>query len=345
MRTINNTIFGGLLISTLLITFVSGQSKTLVKKTEIVEDTRTVIATGVGTDRDQAVEDGLRNAVEQAIGVYLKSTTIVENYELIDKILTHSRGYVKDYDIISERVESPLYRVTLSAVVIVRELKASLLELNLYTKEIEGTSLFAAAMTKVNATQQGMKLLEDLFEIYPRNAYVVEYGEPTFVTDKTENVKVTIPYTIGFNIGFVNDFEEILDEISVYSDVFEDEYVSHGDRYKREGLIKNYSNNYENRGFEYFNKYYIMNSSLISYISMKFKGCSIKTELIDMNSEIIKTYNGDGWSNGKLPNVWWVNKKRPTPKDKRLRKAHFSLTLNEMNRIVKVVGYAIKGRR
>ena len=65
------------------------------RRAEITEDTRQVVVSGIGIDRDSAIKQGLRAAVEQAIGVFLKSETIIENHITIeDKILSHSRGDV-----------------------------------------------------------------------------------------------------------------------------------------------------------------------------------------------------------------------------------------------------------
>jgi len=335
-----------LIIPIFLLTVIFCQNKALVKKTGIVEDTRTVIATGVGADRDQAVEDGLRNAVEQAIGVYLKSTTIVENYQAIDKLLTHSRGYVKDYDVISERVETPLYRVKLSAVVIVRELKASLLELNLYTKEIEGKSLFAAAMTKVNATQQGMELLEDLFEGYPRNAYVVEYGEPEIKTDETEKVTVYVPYTSKWNMDFIYDLKEILDEIAV-------DYIQYGDESLNQLKQQYINSKSENSSHRFGGYHYFLNRSIVEYLnksivsspglnsSTHYSWPKLRTELVDKNGEVIKKRNvGFRKDMGSI-----IVTERPIPWLKKAQYSsdiEFQLTLAEMNQIVKVDGYATK---
>jgi len=336
-----------LIIPILFLTCIYSQNKTLVKKTEIVEDTRTVIATGVGVDRDKAVEDGLRNAVEQAIGVYLKSTTIVENYQAIDKLLTHSRGYVKEYNIISERAEPPLYRVKLSAVVIVRELKASLLELNLYTKEIEGKSLFATAMTKVNATQQGLRLLEDLFDGYPRNAFIVEYGNPDVKTDNTEALAVYIPYTVKWNMDFIYDLKEILDEIAVDFTPWVDDQI-----YKPQITNPKKENDY----YYFAGNRYLINRSISKYLGKSFHSegyyvfnshgyyhwPTIRTELIDNNGETLKQ-SSLGFRKDLFKYRFSLTKEIPNlKKQKSSYNIKFQIPLDEMNQIVKFAGYATK---
>jgi len=338
-----------LIIPILFLTCIYSQNKTLVKKTEIVEDTRTVIATGVGVDRDQAVEDGLRNAVEQAIGVYLKSTTIVENYQAIDKLLTHSRGYVQEYDILTERAEPPLYRIKLSAVVIVRELKASLLELNLYTKEIEGKSLFAAAMTKVNATQQGLRLLEDIFEGYPRNAIIIDYGEPEIKTGATDMVDVYFPTTISWNMDFINDYKEIIDQISLDNIPWRD------DAYEKLKKLYVTDTNNENSELYFAGSTYFLNNSLKEFIRLQFSGKRyrdwkyprIQTELYDINKNTIKSKKTKimGFDQFRFAFPSARNYSHSISAIQNLTSSSdvsFTLTLNEMNRIVAVSGYSTK---
>ena len=87
------------------------------------QDTRQITAEGVasvGNDpaaaRDKAIEDALRRAVEQAVGTMVESETAVENYKLLsDRIYSRSSGYVKNYNVVSEKQEGGLIRVTISA--------------------------------------------------------------------------------------------------------------------------------------------------------------------------------------------------------------------------------------
>src|SRR5262245_57048633 len=87
------------------------------------QQTRVVTADGVATvcadpaaAHDKAVEDALRRAVEQAVGTMVESETATENYELLsDKIYSRSQGYVKNYEVLSEKTEGNLLRVKISA--------------------------------------------------------------------------------------------------------------------------------------------------------------------------------------------------------------------------------------
>lgn len=68
------------------------------------QQAQTTVAEGVGADKSAALHDAQRNAVQQVLGAMLSSETLVENMVLIkDKILTRVQGYVKSYDITSEK--------------------------------------------------------------------------------------------------------------------------------------------------------------------------------------------------------------------------------------------------
>lgn len=66
--------------------------------------------------RDVAIEDALRRAVEQAVGIFINSETIVKNSVLIsDSIYAEAKGYIKEYTIFNEVFDGNLYRVSLES--------------------------------------------------------------------------------------------------------------------------------------------------------------------------------------------------------------------------------------
>ena len=62
-----------------------------------------ILAGDKAAARDKAIDDAMRNAVEQAIGTAVSSNTLVQNALLVeDNILTWSSGYVSTYKILRE---------------------------------------------------------------------------------------------------------------------------------------------------------------------------------------------------------------------------------------------------
>lgn len=78
---------------------------------------KSIDAEGVSSTVKGAEREALRNAVEHAVGTYVGSVTLTEKYKIIqDSILTHSQGYVKDYQVLDRRQRADgLWRVKLRA--------------------------------------------------------------------------------------------------------------------------------------------------------------------------------------------------------------------------------------
>lgn len=71
-----------------------------------------VTVDGYGADRSSAINDAKRTAVEQVVGSYLQSTTIINSSKVVlDDIYTHATGFVRDIDIVSEGKSNGQYHV------------------------------------------------------------------------------------------------------------------------------------------------------------------------------------------------------------------------------------------
>lgn len=66
--------------------------------------------------RRDALTEAFKNALQKAVGVYIKAKSKVENFELTySKILSESEGYVKNYKILKEKTEDGVYSVEIEA--------------------------------------------------------------------------------------------------------------------------------------------------------------------------------------------------------------------------------------
>jgi hypothetical protein len=82
---------------------------------------------GVGMRRDDALEDALRNAVGQAMGVALTSETKVENFVVIkDAIETHTQGYITSFNVTKENPFPDRFEINIRAKVNLSPLKADI---------------------------------------------------------------------------------------------------------------------------------------------------------------------------------------------------------------------------
>jgi len=103
---------------------------------QVKDETAIAEAKGVGLKREDALQDALRNAVSQAIGVSISSETRVENYMIMqDAISSKSQGYISSYDVIHEVPFPDRYELTVRANVSLSPLKA---DINTLARSIGG---------------------------------------------------------------------------------------------------------------------------------------------------------------------------------------------------------------
>ncbi|MCA9784626.1 MAG: hypothetical protein H6678_06755 [Candidatus Delongbacteria bacterium] len=68
--------------------------------------------------KDAALRDAMRKAVETGLGTLIESQTLVENFALVnDRIYSQAKGFVSDYQILSEKEDHGSYVVAISATV------------------------------------------------------------------------------------------------------------------------------------------------------------------------------------------------------------------------------------
>jgi hypothetical protein len=77
-----------------------------------------VVNGNVPAAKQKALNDAFKNAVQQAVGVYIKTQSNVENFELTySKILESSEGYISTYKITQEKQTDNVYMVEINATV------------------------------------------------------------------------------------------------------------------------------------------------------------------------------------------------------------------------------------
>jgi hypothetical protein len=135
------------------------------------QQTQTVTATGFGAilasdmvkAKEDAIQDALRKAVEQVVGLYIDSETRTENFMVLeDKIYSRTSGYVQSYNVISSqtRIDNSL-EVTVEAVVRVSNLKDDLDGI-LTTLRREGMPRTMVLIKEENIGQNAWSITNDL---------------------------------------------------------------------------------------------------------------------------------------------------------------------------------------
>lgn len=132
----------GMVLSTLLVAQTHQEVKT----------------TGFGTNRNEALQDAMRNAVGEALGVALRSESQVENFSLIkDAINTRTEGYISSYTIGKEsKGKDGIVRLELIARVSLNPLKA---DIQLLARAIGGVRFLVLYDTR-NVSEPDRKLYD-----------------------------------------------------------------------------------------------------------------------------------------------------------------------------------------
>jgi len=121
---------------------------------------KNVTITGIGSDRDSAIRDAQRQAVESVVGIYLNSETITTNSMLLkDEIYTKTSGYIRSYKILSEGTESGVYKVTINASVTSGKIENDLAAIGLLIQQ-KGNPRFMVIITETSEVQSRYPISE-----------------------------------------------------------------------------------------------------------------------------------------------------------------------------------------
>ena len=68
----------------------------------LLSQSQTAKGIGYGLTKDAAIEQAKRDAVENGLGAYISSETVVTATSLSDNIYSKTQGFVKKFDIVNE---------------------------------------------------------------------------------------------------------------------------------------------------------------------------------------------------------------------------------------------------
>ena len=200
------------------------------------DKTVTLVVSAQGETQEEAKQNALRNAIEQAFGTFISSNTEILNDELVkDEIVSISNGNIKKFEVISE-VEIPEvgHATTLKATVSINKL-TTFVESKGVEIEFKG-SLFGANIKQQRMNEEAewksiINLCEVSNSILSKSLdYSIEIGEPVKAQrmrsfePKTNDYQIMLTITASPNINFdkfVNYFFSSIKSIAM--PVFEQE--------------------------------------------------------------------------------------------------------------------------
>lgn len=169
----------------------------------------TLTVTGQGKTHDEATQNALRSAIEQAFGTFISSKTeILDDKLVMDEIISVANGNIQNYDVISEvQLPDGDYAISLKAVVSVTKL-TSFVENKGVVTEFKGSILAANIKQQMLNEENENKAISNIASvcktILDRSCdFEIMVGVPK--QKNNDNNKWAIPLTV--NVKFNKNIE------------------------------------------------------------------------------------------------------------------------------------------
>ena len=126
------------LMAALLLTYIYGVNPAAWGQETEQTGTLEVIGRGriyrdnVANAREEAVADGLRNAVEQGVGLLISSPSVVNNFQLLsDRVYSQAEEFIHDYKVLTESRSGRYYRLVVQATMFMSALQDKLQDMGI----------------------------------------------------------------------------------------------------------------------------------------------------------------------------------------------------------------------
>jgi hypothetical protein len=178
--------------------------------------TMTVVVIGSGTKPEEALQNAFSHSIEQVNGMMVDAETLVRNEQLItDRVLTYSRGLVKDYKVVREWKDKDLHYVCIRADVKLQELQEKLKEAQVTTFAVRGDLLALQAWHDIKNEKDAAEMLKTLLTDYgaTKMMKVEVVGKPEVVEKTDTGVKLRIKVQISSDPNAWKQFQSRLFEL------------------------------------------------------------------------------------------------------------------------------------
>ena len=182
-----------------------------------------ITTTGTGLTKNNAINDALRNALEQTYGGFISSKTNITNDELFnDEVVAITSGEIHDYELVSETKIESGYAVTIVA-------KISQTGLNNFVTQSGGDAVIFDAnvfSTKIKLQRLNEKaeiksinnILEILEEIYKRSIEFEFTSSNPRINENNRKWRVDFTVSTKYNeniLNFIDYFSSSLEKIAM----------------------------------------------------------------------------------------------------------------------------------
>lgn len=205
------------LINGIIISFLFFNLTPLIAQTE--SKVAVITVSGSGKTQDEAKQNALRNAIEQAFGTFISSNTQILNDELVkDEIVSIASGNIQDYTVLSE-VQTPdgYWSNTVKAKVAIDKL-TSFCESKGVNVEFKG-SLFALNIKQQILNEENeSKVIDDMAVVVKKILdksfdYEISAGEPKNSVSDENKWQIPLSITIKTNTNIYNASKHIFNTL------------------------------------------------------------------------------------------------------------------------------------
>ena len=161
-----------------------------------------VVATGVGTNPEQAKENAFSAAIEQAIGILVNAETIVKNNQVIrERILTSNQGYLQGFEEIGRWDEEGAHFVRIRAKIAAGKLGTNLKAQYVVTRKIPGSLLSGNIVIEVDSEEDARKMFQKATADFTPDKLITVtiIDKPPVIENDGRNVKFTVACRLAPN--------------------------------------------------------------------------------------------------------------------------------------------------
>jgi len=177
----------------------------------VKEQTQFTHVVGIGATPELALQDAFKRAIEKVVGDIVVSTNESRNDRLVrNDILTHSAGYVDNYEVASQVQYTDGWHLNVIVHVKSSRIANRILGGVGSTSTLQGDRMAIQHSTYLNERHTGDKLVKEVFGSFPKNAFVVTRKNAQFQLRSDRAAVLVVSYNMKWNKNYVKAMNETM---------------------------------------------------------------------------------------------------------------------------------------
>ena len=169
-----------------------------------------------GNTFDEAKQEGLRLAVELAVGALVLSEGQVVNGESKRReIITYASGYVDKFEIVERDTTKASTKLVMDVWVGESRIANRLLNNSAAAGRVDGERLAVRVESIIHERQSGDRVLSAVLQDFPRRSFDIKLLTTQVSLTNLRQVAIKIPFEIGWNYNYLLSLYEALEKVGV----------------------------------------------------------------------------------------------------------------------------------